>query len=46
SSLILAIGFIMIAFTERKQGLHDLICSTQVLKAEPGQGMVDQSVFE
>ena len=32
SGLILGIGFIMIAFTERKQGLHDLLASTLVLK--------------
>lgn len=32
SSIILFIGFIMIAFTERKQGLHDMIASTYVLK--------------
>jgi uncharacterized RDD family membrane protein YckC len=33
SSLIpLAIGYIMAAFTERKQALHDLIAGTLVLK--------------
>jgi len=31
SSLILMIGFIMAAFTERKQGLHDMICDTLVV---------------
>jgi uncharacterized RDD family membrane protein YckC len=30
SALILYIGFIMIGFTERKQGLHDMIVSTYV----------------
>ena len=45
SSLILLIGFIMIAFTERKQGLHDILCSTLVLKGKPGQTGVDPSVF-
>ncbi len=31
SGLILCIGFVMAAFTERKQGLHDLICDTLVV---------------
>jgi len=30
SSLILQIGFIMVAFTDRKQGLHDLMAHTLV----------------
>ncbi len=30
SALILMIGFIMIAFTDRKRGLHDMIAGTQV----------------
>lgn len=32
SAIILCIGFIMIAFTERKRGLHDMIASTLVIK--------------
>ncbi len=32
SGLILYIGFIMIAFDERKQGLHDKIADTYVVK--------------
>ena len=32
SSAILCIGFLMVAFTERKQGLHDMIAGTYVLK--------------
>ena len=36
SGLILGIGYIMVAFTERKQGLHDMIASTLVVKGEPG----------
>jgi uncharacterized RDD family membrane protein YckC len=32
SAIILLIGFIMVAFTSRKQGLHDLIARTLVLK--------------
>lgn len=34
SSMILLIGFIMAAFTEKKQGLHDMIASTLVLKKD------------
>src|SRR5208283_3281564 len=30
SGMILGIGYIMVAFTERKQGLHDLIAGTVV----------------
>lgn len=32
SSLILMIGYIMVAFTSRKQGLHDLMAGTLVIK--------------
>jgi uncharacterized RDD family membrane protein YckC len=32
SAIILGIGFIMVAFTERKRGLHDMIASTLVVK--------------
>ena len=32
SALILLIGFIMIAFTEQKQGLHDILAGTLVLR--------------
>ena len=42
SSLILMIGYIMVAFTSRKQGLHDLMAGTLVIKKEssipPSQG--------
>lgn len=31
SSFTLGIGFLMAAFTERKQGLHDMICDTLVV---------------
>jgi uncharacterized RDD family membrane protein YckC len=36
SGLILYIGFIMVGFTDRKQGLHDMIAGTLVAKADPG----------
>lgn len=32
SGVILYVGFIMIAFTERKQGLHDMMASTVVVR--------------
>jgi uncharacterized RDD family membrane protein YckC len=32
SSLILFIGFIMIPFTKKKQGLHDFMAGTLVIK--------------
>ena len=32
SAVILGIGFIMVAFTDRKRGLHDIIASTLVVK--------------
>lgn len=31
SSLVLGIGYLMAAFTDRKRGLHDMICSTLVV---------------
>lgn len=33
SAIILFIGFIMVAFTERKQGLHDMLAGTLVVKS-------------
>ncbi len=32
SGMILGIGFLMAAFTEKKQGLHDMIAGTLVIK--------------
>ena len=32
SAIILGIGFIMVAFTDRKRGLHDMIAGTLVVK--------------
>ena len=46
SGIILLIGYIMVAFTARKQGLHDIICSTLVLQAQPGESHIDTNVFE
>jgi len=33
SAIILGIGFIMVAFTDRKRGLHDMIAGTLVIKS-------------
>lgn len=33
SGMILGIGYIMVAFTERKQGLHDLLAGTLVRRS-------------
>jgi uncharacterized RDD family membrane protein YckC len=33
SAMILGIGYIMVGFTERKQGLHDLLAGTLVLRS-------------
>jgi uncharacterized RDD family membrane protein YckC len=44
SALILGIGFLMAAFTERKQGLHDMVASTLVVKGDaPSQARSDTS---
>jgi len=40
SGAILALGFIMAAFTGRKQGLHDFIASTVVVRDRPGNVLV------
>ena len=38
SAIILLIGFIMVAFTEKRQGLHDMIAGTLVVKGRPPMG--------
>lgn len=40
SAIILLIGFIMVAFTDKKQGLHDMIAGTLVLKGQPATAEV------
>ena len=40
SSLICLVGFIMVAFTERKQGLHDMMAGTLVLQGSATRGGV------
>ncbi|PLY03929.1 MAG: transporter, partial [Desulfuromonas sp.] len=32
SGIILGIGYLMVAFDEQKQGLHDRLCDTYVIK--------------
>jgi uncharacterized RDD family membrane protein YckC len=34
SALILGIGFLMVAFTQRKQGLHDILAGTLVVRGQ------------
>jgi len=47
SALILLIGFVMVAFTERKQGLHDVIAGTLVFKAGSSSELnTSAAVFE
>ena len=45
SSVLLCIGFVMIAWTQRKQGLHDMLAGTLVLNGRTGQvsGVGDKS---
>lgn len=46
SGLILMIGYIMVAFTERKQGLHDMLASTLVWKTRDPRTVVShEDVF-
>ena len=40
SALILCIGFLMIAWTRRKQGLHDLLADTLVVRLRPPSDLV------
>ncbi|MGY3041017.1 putative RDD family membrane protein YckC [Rhodanobacter sp. TND4EL1] len=37
STIIIFIGFLMVAWTQRKQGLHDLICGTLVLNGRASE---------
>jgi len=47
SSIVLLIGFIMVAFTKRKQGLHDILAGTLVYKASPSElASTNAAVFE
>src|SRR3546814_4597041 len=46
SAILLCIGYLMVAFTERKQALHDMICDTVVVDqwaftAHPDQQRVE-----
>lgn len=46
SGLIMDIGFIMVAFTDKKQGLHDMMAGTLVLDMNNEQNVVPPSVAE
>lgn len=43
SAIILGIGFLMVAWTRRKQGLHDMICDTLVLNGRASEFKPDQA---
>ncbi len=43
SAIILGIGFLMVAWTQRKQGLHDIICDTLVLNGRASEFKPAQS---
>jgi uncharacterized RDD family membrane protein YckC len=43
SFMILFIGVLMVAWTQRKQGLHDLICSTLVLNGRASEFKPDRA---
>ena len=45
SALILCIGYIMVGFTERKQGLHDMLAGTLVMYGRPGEHADQAHVF-
>ena len=40
SAFILGIGFLMVAWTQRKQGLHDLMADTLVVRLRPPSDLV------
>ena len=47
STMILLFGFFMVGWTQRKQGLHDMICGTLVHKADdPSLARNSARVFE
>ena len=41
--MILLIGYIMIGFSDRKQGLHDLIAGTLVIRDDGRRGQYRQA---
>jgi uncharacterized RDD family membrane protein YckC len=43
SSMILFIGFLMVAWTEHKQALHDMICGTLVLNGRASEFKSNQT---
>jgi uncharacterized RDD family membrane protein YckC len=46
SGIVLLIGYIMVAFTERKQGLHDVLAGTLVWKTRDPRSLVShEEVF-
>lgn len=43
SAFMLCFGFLMVAWTQRKQGLHDMLAQTLVLNGRPGEVPSQQS---
>mgnify|MGYP001792978832 FL=1 len=46
SLFVFLIGFVMVAFTERKQGLHDMVARTLVVRGSSGRAAFDVKEFE
>lgn len=46
SAIILMVGYMMVGWTQRKQGLHDMLAGTLVYKAGAMQTTTSASVFE
>jgi Predicted membrane protein/domain len=43
SGIILCIGYLMVAWTQRKQGLHDMVCGTLVLNGRASEFKSNQT---
>ena len=46
SLFVFLIGFVMVAFTERKQGLHDMVARTLGVRGSSGRAAFDVKEFE
>ena len=43
--VVVLIAYLLVAFTPKKQGLHDMLAGTLVLKGQPGMTGADPNVF-